>query len=84
MGEVATPVIASPDGDLHTPSHEVEFFARVQAIAGTIEVPLPATSFGGDTHLLKRYAEWKQQENLNGLDLSYEQFAKICGFAKQT
>ncbi|KAF2878211.1 hypothetical protein BDV95DRAFT_613824 [Massariosphaeria phaeospora] len=63
------------------PPGTIEFFARVHTESGLTEIRLAPTSFTGDTDLIKRYAEWKQEET--GLDLTFEQFGRIYGFARK-
>ncbi|KAF2800443.1 hypothetical protein K505DRAFT_320431 [Melanomma pulvis-pyrius CBS 109.77] len=80
--EVSLPTPVS--NDITIPSNSsaaVEFFARIQTPNGAQEIPLSAKHFADDNiELIQRYAEWKQQEE--GMDLSFEQFSKIFGFAK--
>lgn len=65
-----------------TPASGVEFFARVHTTTGTLDVKLPQDSFIGEADVVKRYAQWKQQED--GMNLNFEQFKKIFGFAKNS
>jgi hypothetical protein len=59
----------------------IELFARVHTAAGTTEVPVPTGHFVGDLDVIKRYGEWKQQEE--GMSLTFDQFVKVFGFARK-
>jgi hypothetical protein len=61
----------------------VEFFARVRRAESTVEVPISADLFKSDATMLVRYAEWKEHEGDDGMDVTFKQFSKIFGFAKK-
>jgi hypothetical protein len=65
------------------PREIVQFYARVQTPNGFQAIALEPSLFTGpDVDLIHQYAVWKQEEAGTGMNLSYEQFCKVVGFAK--
>ncbi|KAF2129010.1 hypothetical protein P153DRAFT_431826 [Dothidotthia symphoricarpi CBS 119687] len=59
----------------------IEFVARIHTRGGITEIPLTDNYLTSDIETIKRYAEWKQQEE--GMEVSFKQFSRIFGFAKK-
>lgn len=66
-----------------TTNLRIEYFARLHTPSGSLEVALPATSFAGNAEVVKRFVEWKQQEDV-GMNLNFEQFKRLFGFATKS
>jgi hypothetical protein len=65
------------------PREIVQFYARVQTPNGFQAIALEPSLFTGpDVDLIHQYAMWKQEEAGTGMNLSYEQFCMVVGFAK--
>lgn len=61
----------------------VQFYARVRTPNEFQTITLDPTLFTGpDIDLIYQYVVWKQEEAGTGMNLSYEQFCKVVGFAK--
>ncbi|KAF2710841.1 hypothetical protein K504DRAFT_532597 [Pleomassaria siparia CBS 279.74] len=73
----------TPGSSFSSPSCKaIAFFARINTRNGVREIPLSSDLFTGEKEMMHRYAEWKMQED-QGMDLNFEQFVKIFGFASK-
>lgn len=64
------------------PRGRVEYFARVNTLANKVEVPVATEKIDSDENeVIEKYAEWMTQEK--NMDLSFEQFRSVFGFAKK-
>jgi hypothetical protein len=57
----------------------VEFFARIHSRTGTSELPLPDHYLSSDAEIIRRYADWQEEEG--DASVSFEVFKKIFAFA---
>jgi hypothetical protein len=57
----------------------VEFFARIHSRNGTSELPLLDQYLSADADVIRRYAQWLEEEGDAGV--SFEVFKKIFAFA---